>query len=137
MIGNSVIMELIANGVLWHYESYDHKAAVEEIMETKHLIKTTNHLNGFDYRTYPITDELKEKYGHMKVGKLRTMKFDPDGMIQKMYVGRSFKYAKAFFPQEIGTERIKPILNKNDDKFDLIKAGLAIDETTLILNKNG
>jgi len=137
MIGNSVIMELIANGVLWHYESYDHKAAVDEIMKTKHIIKTTNHLNGFEYRTYPIPDEIKHNHLLLRVGKLRSMKFDTDGMIAKMYVGRSFKYVKAFFPQEIGTERIKPILNKNDDKFGLIKAGLAVDETILNLNKNG
>ena len=75
-------MELIANAVKWHYISYDHKAAVDEIMQTRHLVKTTNQANGFKFRTYPITDELKEKYEHMKVGKLRTMKFDPDGMIQ-------------------------------------------------------
>jgi len=125
-------MELIANAVKWHYESYDHKAAVEEIRQTKHVIKTTNHFDGFNFRSYPISDELKQKYAHMKIGKLRTMKFDPDGMIQKMYVGRSNKYAKAFFPQDVG-DTIKPILNPNDDKFGLIQAGLAVDETQLNL----
>ena len=133
MIGNSVIMELIADGVLWHYESYDHKAAVEELMQMGMNV----HISGAataprpDYSYYTVPDQMKLKHADMKVGKLRTMKFDPDGMIAKMYVGRSFKYAKAFFPQEIGTERIKPILNINCDKYNLIQAGLAVDENQL------
>jgi len=123
-------MELIANAVKWHYESYDHKAAVEEIMKTRHVIKTTNNYDGFNFRSYPISDELKVKYAHMKIGKLRSMKFDPEGMIAKMYVGRSSKYCKGFFPQDVG-KSIKPILNPNDDKFGLIQAGLAVDENQI------
>jgi len=114
MIGNSIIMELIANCVLWHYESYDHKAAMAELV----------------WLNNSLPDELKQKHAHMKVGKLRTMRFDPDGMIARMYVGRSFKYAKRFFPQDVGVS-IKPILNPNDDKFNLISAGLAVDENVI------
>lgn len=126
MIGNSVIMELIANCVLWHYESYDHKAAIAEFGNPY----SPNADKAWLINSLP--DELKEKYAHMKVGKLRTMKFDPDGMVAKMYVGRSFKYCKAFFPQDVGVS-IKPILNPNDDKFNLIKAGLAVDENQINL----
>jgi len=124
MIGNSIIMELIANCVLWHYESYDHKAAMAEFGNPYHPKADKVWLNN------SLPDELKEKHAHRKVGKLRTMKFDPDGMISKMYVGRSFKYAKRFFPQDVGVS-IKPILNPNDDKFNLISAGLAVDENLI------
>ena len=58
------------------------------------------------------------------------MKFDPDGMIAKMYVGRSFKYTKRFFPQEVGVS-IKPIINASGDKHGLIQAGLAVDENLI------
>jgi hypothetical protein len=136
MIGNSVIMELIANGVLWHYESYDHKAAVEEMKQRKVQGKSmgyqTNNLFEFENSCYGIPDLVKQKFFEWKIGKLRSMRFDPDGMIARMYVGRSNKYCKRFFPQEVGVN-IKPIINLNDDKFGLIQAGLAIDESSLNL----
>lgn len=128
MIGNSVIMELIANGVHWHYQSYDHKAAVAEMKQSH----TSSPFEDLDFFTNFVPDELKEKYPEWKTGKLRSMRFDPDGMIERMYIGRSSKYCKRFFPQQVGIE-VKPILNKNDDKFGLIQAGLAVDESQLNL----
>jgi hypothetical protein len=119
-------MELITNGTLWYYESYDHKAAVEEL-------KLTNQ-NQISYK-FPseyIPDEVKRNHIVWRIGKLRTMMFDPDGMIQKMYVGRSFKYTKRFFPNQVG-QTIKPIINVKTDKLGLIKAGLAVDESSLKL----
>lgn len=126
MIGNSVIMELIADCVKWYYESYDYRAAKDE-MDRVHP-PDPNSCGVWDY----MPPELMEKYAHMKTGKLRSLKFDPDGMISRMYVGRNHRYAKAFFPQDVGV-KIKPILNKNDDKFGLIKAGLGVDESSLIM----
>lgn len=134
MIGNSVIMELIADGVLWHYESYDHKAAVEELKQRnsqgKPMGYTTKNLFELENSCYGIPDTVKTKFFEWKIGKLRSMRFDPDGMIERMYIGRSSKYTKRFFPNEVGI-RVKPILNSNDDKFGLIQAGLAIDESLL------
>ena len=115
-------MELIANAVKWHYISYDHKAAMDEIRGNM----PKNHK--FFHQDVP--DEMKKKYAHMKIGKLRSMRFDPDGMVERMYVGRSNKFCKRFFPQDVG-DTIKPILNPNDDKFGLLQAGLAVDETKL------
>ena len=129
MIGNSVIMEMIANGTLWYYKSYDHKAACEEL----NIKNPQSGTSLFEKQShYYIPEEVKENYIVWRVGKLRTMMFDPDGLIKKMYVGRSFKYAKRFFPEEVG-KTIKPILNLQADKFNLIKAGLAVDKSTLNL----
>lgn len=125
MIGNSIIMELIANGTLWYYESYDHNAAIED------LKLQFPSLNIRKDEGVPI--ELKQKYLLWRIGKLRTMTFDPDGMAQKMYIGRSFKYTKCFFPHEVGGSRVKPIININQDKYNLIKAGIAVDESSLNL----
>ncbi len=125
MIGNSVLMELIANGTLWYYISYDHKAAIAELQ-----LRYPHH--DIHMKEY-VPDELKIKYKVLRIGKLRTLMFDPDGFIKKMYVGRSFKYNKMFFPSEVGTIRIKPIINPQADKYGLIQAGLAVDETTLNL----
>ena len=33
MISNSILMELIANGIPWYYESYDYHAASEEMIK--------------------------------------------------------------------------------------------------------
>lgn len=128
MIGNSVIMELIANGVLWYYESYNHKAACDEI----NMLVITKKSIGYALSDSPyvIPDNIKIKHLLWRTGKLRTMRFDPDGMIFRMYVGRSFRYAKGFFPQDVG-KTIKPILNHNNDKFNLIQAGLAVDENQI------
>jgi len=125
MIGNSVLMELIANGVLWYYQSYNHKAAVEE-MKLKNEIPS-----GYNHKQMYVPDEYKRNHIIWRVGKLRTMTFDPEGMIKKMYVGRSSKYTKLFFPTEVGTPRIKPIVNISQDKYGLIKAGYAIDDNIL------
>ena len=132
MIGNSVIMELIADCVKWHYESYDHQAAMTEIKQMSNIPHTTKNLFENPNSCYGVPDELKVKHAHMKIGKLRSMRFDPDGMIERMYVGRSSKYAKRFFPQQVGVN-IKPIININCDKHGLIPRGLAIDESSLNL----
>ena len=127
-------MELIANGVLWHYESYDHKAAVEALkqrgLQGKPIGYTTKNLFEIPTSCYGVPDTVKAKFFEWKKGKLRSMRFDPDGMISRMYVGRSNKYCKRFLPQDVG-KSIKPILNPNADKFGLIQAGLAVDENQI------
>jgi len=127
MIGNSVLMELIANGTLWYYQSYNYKAAVEEFKLNNKNSYPTQHIPS-EY----IGINLKQKHKVMRIGKLRTMTFDPDGMVQKMYIGRSFKFTRRFFPEQVGVD-VKPIINIHADKYGLIKAGLAVDESTLKL----
>lgn len=122
MISNSIIMELIADGVQWYYLSYDHKAAV---MATNPPL-TSN----VGWAHHWIPDDIQQQFPLWRVGKLRSLRFDPDGMINRMYIGRMFKFAKRFFPQEVG-ETVKPILNKHNDKHGLINAGIAIDETQI------
>ena len=125
MIGNSVIMQLIADGVQWYYLSYDHKAASEEF---KHQNQYNSSYFGDGYNLYfLIPDEIKQNHLLWRKGKLRSMRFDPDGMIYKMYIGHYYKYAKCFLPTEVGIN-VKPILNSQNDSFGLIAAGLAVDE---------
>lgn len=124
-------MELISEGVLWRYLSYDHKAAVDELIAKGNTI----HFSGSaptrpDYSYFPVPDEVKRNHLIWRTGKLRSMKFDPDGMINRMYIGNMYKYAKRFMPYEVG-KTVKPILHPQNDKWGLIMAGLAIDETTL------
>jgi hypothetical protein len=128
MIGNSVIMELIADTVLWYYLSYDHKKAVEEAKR----LDLQGKFIGYPDSCYNIPDALKAKFVEWKTGKLRLLKFDSDGMIFKLYIGRSSRYAKGFFPNEVGTI-VKPILNINGDKYGLIATGLAVDESQINL----
>lgn len=115
-------MELIANGTLWYYESYDHKRAIEEVQQKYPKSKI--------HKNEPVPNDIKRNHIVWRIGKLRTMMFDPDGMIKKMYIGRSFKYAKCFFPEQVG-ETVKPIINVKTDKLGLIKAQLAVDESSL------
>jgi len=125
-------MELISEGVLWYYLSYDHKAAVDELMQggTHVNISGASTTRRPDYSYFPVPDEIKRNHLMWRVGKLRSMRFDPDGMINRMYIGNMYKYAKCFFPYEVG-KTVKPILNWHRDRWGLISAGLAIDETTL------
>lgn len=127
MIGNSIIMQLIADGVKWYYLSYDHKSAIEVLSLQYPLI---NPRDKYHYEWIP--DEIKKQFPQWKTGKLRSMRFDPDGMINRMYIGHHFKYAKCFFPEQVGRD-VKPILHPNSDQYGLIAAGLAVDETQINL----
>jgi len=94
MIGNSILMELISNGTLWYYQSYDHKAAIDEMRMNGML---PDYVVNDQYRTMSVPIEFKRSNLVWRIGKLRTMTFDPDGFVKKMYVGRSFKFTKCFF----------------------------------------
>jgi hypothetical protein len=117
-------MELIANGTLWYYDSYNHKAAIEEMQKS--------YPNIHIHKNESVPYEIKLNHKVMRIGKLRTMTFDPDGFVEKMYIGHSFKYAKKFLPSDIG-EIIKPIIKLHADKYALIKAGIAADENVIIM----
>lgn len=118
-------MELIANGTHWYYESYDHKAAKEEI-------RLNNPNTPDEYLGEYVPNEVKQNHIVWRKGKLRSLKFDPDCLIQVMYVGRNHRFAKSFLPFHVG-QSIKPILHIQADKYNLIKAGIAVDEKTLKL----
>jgi hypothetical protein len=102
-------MELVANGVQWYYLSYDHKRAIEAFGQQYPVIKK----KGFYYEWIP--NEIKQLFPQWKIGKLRSMRFDPNGMINRIYIGHYFKYAKCFFPEQVGRD-VKPILHPNSDK---------------------
>lgn len=125
MISNSILMELIANGTLWYYQSYDHRAAIDEMRMNGMLPSYVDDYN------FGVPIEFRRSNIVWRIGKLRTMTFDPDGFVRKMYVGRSFKFTKCFFPRDVGTVLIKPIINPQEDKYNLIKDGLAINENKL------
>lgn len=117
-------MDLIADGVLWWYISYDYKAALEAYNQIHPDSKLASNFSS-------VINFLPPQIltGHVKwrVGKLRTVKFDPDGLVSRIYIGRSSMYAKRFFPNEVG-EFVKPILKSYNDKYGLLSAGLAVDE---------
>lgn len=124
MIGNSVIMELIMDGVLWWYISYDHKAALEAYNQ---IYPNSKLAGDFSPVVSFIPPEILTGHVMWRVGKLRSLKFDPDGLISRMYIGHSSLYVKRFFPNEVG-EFVKPILKSYNDKYDLLSKGLAVDE---------
>lgn len=127
MLGNSITMDLISSGVLWYYKSYDHKAAVEEMKK-----RTPNYyINPLTSMDLYVPDEIKNQFIIWRKGKLRSLRFDPEGMINRMYIGRMYKFAKCFLLNDIGVD-VKPILNYYEDKHGLISAGIAVDETQIM-----
>ena len=96
MIGNTLLMKLICDGVIWYYQSYDHKAAVKD------MLASNNHyyMESFN-RTHDmyVPNDVQEKHRIWRTGKLWTVRFDPDGIVSKIYVGHYLKYAKCFFPR--------------------------------------
>jgi len=115
-------MELIADRVQWYYLSYDHKRAIEALSQQYPLFNP----KGEGFHNEWIPREIQLQFPLWRVGKLRSLRFDPDGMINRMYIGRMFKYAKVFFPHQVGKD-VKPILHLNQDKYELIAAGLAVE----------
>jgi hypothetical protein len=86
------------------------------------VISSTN-TNKWHY----IPDQVKKMFKTFKRGRIRDMAFCPDGTIKKIYVSKKFKYKKVFHPIQFGVA-IKPIIFQSDDKYDLIKNGLAVED---------
>jgi len=114
MISYELIKEFVFDGVKWSYESYDHKAATEELK---------NRNNGFD-ALFGVPDNIKKKYAVWRIGKLRMVYFDRDGQMCRFKIGQ--RWAKNFYLQDFGVI-VKPMIFKSDDVNDLIGQGLAVE----------
>lgn len=127
MIPYQELLKIVTEGCKFSYESYDHKKAREEIktLGTNVVYQANNYFEMFD-SCYGIPDYIKQNHIVWRIGKLRSVKFNPDGKMCKFYIGA--RWAKVFFLEDIGV-KVKPIIFKSDDSFDLIGQGLAIEET--------
>lgn len=130
MIPYQALKELILSGVRFSYESYDHKKAMEEIEQIK---KSGNPIsyqqkNMFQFAncSYGVPDEIKANHIIWRTGKLRLVYFDKNGQMCRFKIGQ--RYFKNFYLEDFGV-RVKPMIFKSDDEFNLIGQGLAIEET--------
>jgi len=123
-----ITRELIFSGVKFQYESYDYKKALEEIEKYKINDNYYNIGNGLFYfvKNDPVPNDIKQKCIIWRIGKLRQIYFDNDGRIKKYVIGN--RRNKTFYLYDFGI-KVKPIIFKSDDKFDLINQGFAIEDT--------
>jgi len=87
------------NGGRFEYLSYDHALAKEHFLRTDEGEK----LNQLDclFNEYPAFDkwdipkEIRDQYSYWRNGKLRSIQFNPDGSILRVYIGA--KRARTFY----------------------------------------
>jgi len=120
------ISSFITKNIKYLYDSYDHKLAVEDFKlsdEYKHMgYGAFNYVNKID--SYDLPKIYKKKFLIKKIGTLRLINF-VGGKMFKFHIGN--RYSKVFYGCDFGRS-VKPILNPDDDKFDLIGRGLAISK---------
>jgi len=121
MIPHNILKELIIGGVKFHYESYDHKKALEELQQLYKSQQST-----IQYMSYMgIPDAIKQNHIVWRTGRLWGVFFNKKNEMWRFKIG--CRYAKNFYTEDFGV-RVKPILFKSDDKYDLIGQGLAIED---------
>jgi hypothetical protein len=127
MIPYPELIKLVANGCRFQYESYDHLKAYEEVkaLGVNVVYQANNFFEAFD-SCYGIPDHIKQKHIVWRIGKIRSVSFNPDGKMWKFYIGA--RRTKVFFINDIGV-RAKPMIFKSDDHLDLIGQGLAVQDT--------
>lgn len=99
------LLNIITSGCLFRYYSYNHKEALKEYhSDDKYSIVRIHipHPNCFF-----MPDELKEKYKVEKIGKLREIRFAPNGRACHFKIGA--KYSKTFFLDDF-YKNVFPIL---------------------------
>lgn len=116
-------------GVEYQYESYDHKMAVEELKQIEtsggNIPYGMNNLFEFPYDCFGIPDDIKQNHIVWRRGKLREISFNPRGEIFKVRIGN--RRSKTFYLSDFGI-RVKPIIMKDDDVWNLIGLGLAVEK---------
>jgi hypothetical protein len=115
------IKSFILDRCSFKYKSYDHKKAVEYCIG---LNPDYFHFYGTNKKSWYIPDEIKGLFVVYRIGKLRSLKIDPNGKICGIVIGN--KYYKTYKPYELGFD-VKPILLPDNDFYKLIERGLAID----------
>jgi hypothetical protein len=99
------VKSILLSGCKFKYYSYDHKKAELEY-RAKHPFKGDEF---FDLKIdcFSIPDDLKEKYKTEKVGKIRSVYFNPKGEVRNVKIGS--KYSKTFYCEDFGV-KVFPIL---------------------------
>ena len=118
------IKSFIMSGCKYEYISYDHKAVLEDYKKMHtHEYKE---FMGQDFLPdcYYMPNELKVKHKVNRIGKLRSIEFGSLGQMWRFKIGA--RYAKTYYADDFG-QSVKPIISKRQDKFGLIKKGLAIE----------
>jgi hypothetical protein len=128
MLPTQLIKEIIFSGVRFQYESYDYKKAMVEV-EALNATQQPSPYNNFRMMgIHGIPNEIKKNHIVWRTGKLWEVKFNHTGNISGLKIGRYYGYFKTFDITDFGI-KFKPRLFKSEDKYDLIKQGLAVEET--------
>jgi len=132
MLPTPIIKEIIFSGIKFSYESYNYKKAKAEVEALNTIQPSTPFPQNFfkmaGIHGNGIPNEIKKNHVVWRTGKLWEVKFNHTGDITSLKIGRYYGYFKTFFISEFGV-KFKPLLFKSEDKYDLIKQGLAIEET--------
>lgn len=115
------IKSFILLGCKYEYNSYDHKKALEEYKSNLDNYETD--FIGSNPSCYDMPDDLKNKYLVKRIGTLSLIEVSNSGDVWRVKIGH--KYKKTFYDKDFG-ESVKPLLNKKQDKYNLINQGLAI-----------
>ena len=121
MIPYHLIAEFILNGVKWSYESYDYHKAKKDLIENDQHYYDSMWFTAIDH--FAIPDRYKQKYKVWRIGKIRSVFFNPDGDMWRFKIG--CRYAKNFYLSDFGV-KVKPILSEEEDSHGLIQQGLAV-----------
>lgn len=122
---------LVNSRIYYEYNSYDHKLAYDEYIKTPEF-KSNDKINEDFPGAIPsgfIPDKIKEKYKIKRIGKLRQLTFSPNMYINRIVIGN--KYKKTYYIGDFG-RKVKPILTKEIDEFNLIDRGIALDANDYI-----
>lgn len=88
------LMNIIISGCKFKYISYDHKKALEEYKNSEEYVHISNLIPDPDYSSMP--DKLKLKYGIYKIGKLREIRFAPNGKAYKFRIENKMDSSKFY-----------------------------------------
>jgi hypothetical protein len=127
MIPHEILREYIMNGVRFQYESYDHKKAMEELMQTNNTNLSSLNIK-MCHPSWHVPVEIRKKHTIWRTGKLWELHFNKNGEMVVFKIGRCRPYIKIFYFVDFGVI-VKPMIFKSDDKYNLIGQGLAVEET--------
>ena len=118
------------------YESYDHKKAIAELKQIRdtginpyasipNFVAQVNDLFKLPEYHWNIPEEIKKNNIVWRAGRVWQIFFNKNREMYRFKIGN--RYAKNFLIEDFGV-RVKPMLFKTDDKYELLGQGLAIEE---------
>ncbi len=116
ILGYRKLLLLISSGVRFKYISYDHKKAIKEYHESDSFIKDRTFMK--NPHSYDVPEVLKNKYQVIRMGKLRSIDFSPDGLAWRFKIGN--KYSKRYYIRDFGVNVI-PYIDIDEHPLDFAK----------------